>query len=778
MSENIQIAAETLNQFDVVYLNSDGEMAKAVNSGIRLSGITLCKATRILQSQSGAFNKIGDLVYNPAWSWTGGQYVYTSSVAGSLTQSISSGFAQIVGFAVDTNLILLLPESNLLADYWVGDPRFNDTSTDNSTRFKNAIASLAGGRLRVPSGDYIIDENVDCGDIIIVPEPGAIFTINNGCQLTIHHFECGSYQCFDDQNTALNGIKFGSDASRSGVPAVNVAWWGITDNSAEPDPVGASDGTWVDSTAAFQCAFNSAPVVSAASPGRNGIKIVVPPGCYLMGDVSPGLDPTGAGDDAPGSGLYGLGGSMSMTRIRRKNASQAALYLTSAVGADGFEIQNIAWSSAADGNKCAIQVGDSNTSKGWPTLNINKCWGIGGGIFVYMDGAADVTMSSNDIESATSAIKTGPSGVYDFRFYDNWCGTHSTATIDADGMYQADIYGNIIKMRAFSTVNAVQFMKIAPSDGSDCRNISIHHNKFIVDAGTHYVADYGILVDATNEVISNVSVSDNEFYGNVRRPIIFTGAYVAGTSGCVDCKANNNDIYVTDDLISAVTAAIEVFDGLRIDTCGNKVHISLTDDTKALTAPIYNAATYSNINNNNVYLYSLVARTITSGIYVVDSGSVVTGNTLTIDSPEALIVTYGICCAAGVTGAMIFGNKINALNSATFTNKIYFIQNGNYADMSFAAARGANRGNASITLYPNIDCQVQLFSTALTEARTITLSTTSGFEGARFRIVRTAGNTGGPWALSVGGLKDLAQNTWAEVVYSNTSWTLVGYGDL
>src|SRR5574343_336275 len=213
MSENIQIAAETLNQFDVVYLNSDGEMAKAVNSGIRLSGITLCKATRILQSQSGAFNKIGDLVYNPAWSWTVGQYVYTSSVAGGLTQDILSGFAQIVGFAVDTNLILLLPESNLLDDYWVGDPRFNDTSTDNSTRFKNAVANLTEGRLRVPAGSYVIDENVDCGDVVIVPEPGAVFTINSGCQLIIQYLECGPYQCFDDQNATLDGVKLGPGAT-------------------------------------------------------------------------------------------------------------------------------------------------------------------------------------------------------------------------------------------------------------------------------------------------------------------------------------------------------------------------------------------------------------------------------------------------------------------------------------------------------------------------------------------------------------------------------------
>lgn len=674
-------------------------------------------------------------------------------------------------------------DTRLAQEVWVGDPVFeDDTDATPIEKLQNAVTQITTlTRLRVPAGAYSVANLLNTGQYaILCPEPGAMFTIANGIKLTIQRFECGSYQCFDDQNTALNGVKFGSLSIRVGVPdSVNVAWWGIIDNSAEANPVGASDGTWEDSTAAFQCAFNSAPTVSSVSPGRNGVKVVVPPGCYLIGDVSPGLNPSGDGEEAVNSGLYGLGGSQSMTRIRRKNSAQAALYLATAHGGDGFEIQNIAWTSAADGTKCAIQAGDSVAGNGWPTLDINKNWWIGGGIFVYMDGAGDVKIHGNNIEDATSAIKTGPEGVYDFQFYHNWCGTHSTATIDADGMYQADIHSNIIKIRASSTVNAPQFVKIAPADGSICRDIDIHHNRFLVDAsGTHYVSDYGVLIDATNEVVSRVSVSHNEFSGDIRRPVMFTGAYVAGTSGCIDCKANDNRIYVKGDRNVGVTAAVEVDDGLRVDTSGNKIHVSLVDTNLYMTSLIYNASKYANINNNNCYLYSATARTITAGIYVVNDNSNCQGNIITVDSPEALVVTYGIACAAGVTGARVFGNNFVELDTATFTQKLYFVQNGNYADMSHVAVRGADRGDAAVTLYPNIDCPVQLFATALTEARAITLSTTSGFEGAEFTIIRTGGDTGGPWDLSVGGLKNLAQNTWAKVAYSNTSYTLVGYGTL
>ncbi len=43
-----------------------------------------------------------------------------------------------------------------------------------------------------------------------------------------------------------------------------------------------------------------------------------------------------------------------------------------------------------------------------------------------------------------------------------------------------------------------------------------------------------------------------------------------------------------------------------------------------------------------------------------------------------------------------------------------------------------------------------------------------------------AGNGAGQGAfnLSFGGLKNLATNTWAEAVYSNSGWRLISYGTL
>lgn len=69
-----------------------------------------------------------------------------------------------------------------------------------------------------------------------------LITIPNGYQLTINGpFVCGLFQCFDDENTDLDGVVFGPGA----VEKVFPEWWGA-----------AADGT-TDDTSAIQAAFRS-----------------------------------------------------------------------------------------------------------------------------------------------------------------------------------------------------------------------------------------------------------------------------------------------------------------------------------------------------------------------------------------------------------------------------------------------------------------------------------------------------------------------------------------
>ncbi len=86
-------------------------------------------------------------------------------------------------------------------------------------------------------------------------------------------------------------------------------------------------------------------------------------------------------------------------------------------------------------------------------------------------------------------------------------------------------------------------------------------------------------------------------------------------------------------------------------------------------------------------------------------------------------------------------------------------------------------GDADVTLTPGKSCPNQLYATTLTANRTVTLSTTSAFESAHFRVVRSAL---GAYTLAIGALVTIPISTpaWAEVHYLDGAWRLTGYAQL
>lgn len=83
------------------------------------------------------------------------------------------------------------------------------------------------------------------------------------------------------------------------------------------------------------------------------------------------------------------------------------------------------------------------------------------------------------------------------------------------------------------------------------------------------------------------------------------------------------------------------------------------------------------------------------------------------------------------------------------------------------------RGDVSVALVAGTDKETQLFNTALTANRTVTLPLTAA-EGDSYRVTRTGG---GAFNLDVGGLKTLTANQWARVAYAG-GWNLVEAGAL
>jgi hypothetical protein len=89
-----------------------------------------------------------------------------------------------------------------------------------------------------------------------------------------------------------------------------------------------------------------------------------------------------------------------------------------------------------------------------------------------------------------------------------------------------------------------------------------------------------------------------------------------------------------------------------------------------------------------------------------------------------------------------------------------------------------DRGDTSQSLTAGTDAQTQRWATALTAARTVTLSTTGAVNGDTFRVVRTGL---GAFTLDVGpGLKTIPASTaaWVDVSFNGTAWILTGYGAL
>lgn len=80
---------------------------------------------------------------------------------------------------------------------------------------------------------------------------------------------------------------------------------------------------------------------------------------------------------------------------------------------------------------------------------------------------------------------------------------------------------------------------------------------------------------------------------------------------------------------------------------------------------------------------------------------------------------------------------------------------------------------ATLTVFSTLP--TVLHNGTLTATRTLTLSTTGAYVGAKFKVVRLGS---GAFNLSVGGLVNLLQNQWAEVVYDGTNWILIGAGSM
>lgn len=86
-------------------------------------------------------------------------------------------------------------------------------------------------------------------------------------------------------------------------------------------------------------------------------------------------------------------------------------------------------------------------------------------------------------------------------------------------------------------------------------------------------------------------------------------------------------------------------------------------------------------------------------------------------------------------------------------------------------------GDVNATVAVATSAETLVFNTALSTNRTVTLSTTNAYNGAKCRITRLT-SASGVSTLDVGGLKTLAAGQWCDVEYDGSSWVVTAFGSL
>jgi hypothetical protein len=167
-----------------------------------------------------------------------------------------------------------------------------------------------------------------------------------------------------------------------------------------------------------------------------------------------------------------------------------------------------------------------------------------------------------------------------------------------------------------------------------------------------------------------------------------------------------------------------------------------------------------------------------------------TGNTESKVYPGCYIRIPGAGAAAGNLDTRVEAVSADNATATLATAASTTVTSGAPATLAYVAltyqAMSLMAGGASMTDMGNADLTATVGSTggfiransALTAQRTITLSTTGAFTGAKFHIVRTASATGA-FNLVVGSVATLAaEKQWCEVTYNGTAWVLTAYGTL
>lgn len=262
-----------------------------------------------------------------------------------------------------------------------------------------------------------------------------------------------------------------------------------------------------------------------------------------------------------------------------------------------------------------------------------------------------------------------------------------------------------------------------------------------VDIDGINIYDYncaGISINTANSRVSNAHI-ENGSGGSTDYPFIITGD--RGTVTNMFIENSPAKILIGSD------AADFTLDGLKYINC-----------------------------SDTLYIWANVADIIFRNITIIDTledKSSGTDKCITLSSTVKELSNINIDATLGQYPAdRAFDFSAGAGNTAILSN----LSPGFFTKMAISA----DNGDAAATLTMGLSESIQIWDSAITADRAVTLSTTDAIEGNEFTIVRTA-NATGAFNLNVGTGPLKAMGTagsYSVVKFNGTAWILTQYGTL
>jgi hypothetical protein len=144
--------------------------------------------------------------------------------------------------------------------------------------------------------------------------------------------------------------------------------------------------------------------------------------------------------------------------------------------------------------------------------------------------------------------------------------------------------------------------------------------------------------------------------------------------------------------------------------------------------------------------------------------------------PSGLVILPGTFVIAALPDPAQFYRQYAWVTDLHDGQPDYVLSDGvNWKPVRPLAARIVANADSAMTLQALVNSPTQVLRGAVTANRTITLSTTRAYSGARFRLKREAT---GLFGLVIGTLGTLGLNSWMDMEYDGTQWVQTASGGL